>query len=187
MTEFVNVKGFKELQTFLDQLPTKMEANVMRSALRAGAKVVLEEAKLQVPVKDSDLRKSLRISTRSRSGTVTASVKSDLYYAKWVEYGTAPHLIKVSDKDRPMRMTRHGPRKISMRTINKMIASGSLVIGGNFVGPMIKHPGAKPKPFMRPALDTKSNAALLAVGEAIKKRLAKKHGLDASGVDLEIN
>ena len=142
MTEFVNVKGFKELQTFLDQLPAKMEANVMRSALRAGAKVVLEEAKLQVPVRHGYLKKSLRIGTKSRRGTVTAEVKTKVYYAKWVEYGTAAHG---------------------------------------------KHPGATPKPFMRPALDTKSNAALLAVGEAIKKRLAKKHGLDASGVDLEIN
>jgi hypothetical protein len=37
---------------------------------------------------------------------------------------------------------------------------------------------------MRPALDGKAGEALVAVGEAIKKRLTKQ-GLDASGVDLE--
>jgi len=179
-----NVTGLKELQAFLDQLPAKVEANIMRAALRQGANVVLQEAKNQVSVKEGYLRDSLRVSTRSRRGTVTATVKSSLYYAKWIEYGTAAHLIKVQDEERPTRMTRTGLKKFNLRTINKMINRGSLVIGGQFVGPVVSHPGATPKPFMRPALESQSQAALLAVGEAIKKRL-NKQGLDASGVDLE--
>lgn len=184
MTDLVNVKGLKELQAFLDQLPAKMEANVMRSALRAGAKVILEEAKRNIAVKDGHLRDSLEISTRMRLATATARIKTDLYYAKWVEYGTAAHLIKMDEKDKPMRRTRRGLKAYSMKTINKMINRGSLVIGGHFVGPVVSHPGAAPKPFMRPALDSQAQAALVAVGEAIKKRL-NKQGLNASGVDLD--
>ena len=48
----------------------------------------------------------------------------------------------------------------------------------------VEHPGSAPKPFMRPALDSRAQAALQAVGETIKKRLTKE-GLNASGVDLE--
>jgi len=184
-TNTVSVKGLAELQAFLNQLPAKLEANVLRSALRAGAKVVLADAKSRVPVKLGDLRDSLTISTRSRRGTVTAKVKSDMYYARWVEYGTTRHLIKVADKERPMRMTRRGLKKISMKTVNKMVNRGSLVVGKHFIGPVVSHPGAAPHPFMRPALDTQAYAAVLAVGNAIKKRLSVKHGLDTSAVDLQ--
>ena len=184
MSELTHVKGLSELQAFLDRLPAKIEKNIMRAAMREGAKVVLAEAKNSVAVQNGDLRDSLRISTRSRRATITATVKSDLYYAKWIEYGTGAHLIKMDPMDRPVKMTRQGLKTLSMKTVNKMIGRGSLVIGGRFVGPIVSHPGAAPKPFMRPALDSQSQAALLAVGEAIKKRLTKQ-GLDASGVDLE--
>jgi len=48
------------------------------------------------------------------------------------------------------------------------------------------HPGVMPKPFMRPALDAQSGAAVLAVGEYIKKRLATKNGLDTSEINIEV-
>ena len=41
----IRVKGLAELQDFLDKLPQKIETNIMRGALRAGAKPVLEAAK----------------------------------------------------------------------------------------------------------------------------------------------
>lgn len=71
-----------------------------------------------------------------------------------------------------------------MKMTNKLVARGSLVINGNFVGQSVHHPGAAPRPFLRPALDSQSQAALVAVGNAIKKRLATKHGLDTSDVEV---
>ena len=41
----VKVKGLAELQAALDGLPAKIEANIMRGALRAGANVIRAEAK----------------------------------------------------------------------------------------------------------------------------------------------
>lgn len=155
------VTGLKELQAFLDQLPAKMEANIMRSAMRQGANVVLEEAKRNVPVKSELLRNGLKVSTGLRSGVVTAKVKAKGKHgpvAHLVEYGTAAHFIKP-------------------KTAKSLFFAGLMRDG-------VDHPGAKPKPFMRPALDSQAQAALQAVGEAIKKRLTKQ-GLDASGVDLE--
>lgn len=156
-----NVTGLKELQAFLDQLPAKVEANIMRAALRQGANVVRDEAKANVPVKSGVLKAGIKVSTKSRRGVVTASIKASGkhgYLANWLEHGVAAHFIKP-------------------KTAKSLFFAGLFRDG-------VDHPGIAPKPFMRPALDSQSQAALLAVGEAIKKRLTKQ-GLDASGVDLE--
>ena len=157
-----NITGLKELQAMLNSLPAKLEGNIMRTALRAGAKVILEEAKLNVPIRHGDLRDSIRISTRIKKGRVTASVKAGnkkAWYWRFVEYGTAEHAISAKDK-------------------------GVLSFDG-FFGKSVLHPGAKEKPFMRPALDVKSSEAIVAVGEAIKKRLTKQ-GLDATDIFIEV-
>lgn len=180
-------KGGRELQAFLDTLPAKVEKNIMRSALRQGANVIKEDAKARVPVEDGDLRDSIKVGTRARRGQVKATVKTDDFKANWAEFGTAPHFIKVSEDAKPTKKTRRGPRKVSIGTINKMVRRGSLVIGGDFVGQSVSHPGARPNPFMRPAVDTKTNEAIMAVGNQIRKRLTKE-GLnvpDALEVDDE--
>ena len=156
-----HVKGLAELQAFLNQLPAKMEANIMRAALRQGANVVKAEAQANVPVKSGLLKAGLKVSTRNRRGTVTAAVKAGGkhgFIAKWIEFGTAAHFIKP-------------------KTAKSLFFAGLFSEG-------VDHPGARPKPFLRPALDSRAQAALQAVGEAIKKRLTKA-GLNASGVDLD--
>jgi len=163
MTQFKNVKGFKELQKMLDTLPPRMEANIMRSALRSGAKVIMDEARANVPVADGDLRDSLRVSTRLRKGVVTATVKAGnrkAWYWRFVEFGTAAHT--VSGKK-----------------------GGFLSFGGIFKR-SVHHPGAKAKPFMRPALDSKADAALKAVGQQIKRRLTRQ-GLNAADIEVEVD
>jgi HK97 gp10 family phage protein len=162
MSEFVHVKGLAELQKFLDTLPAKMEANVMRSALRAGANVVKDEAKNNVPVKSGLLRDGLKVSTRSRKGVVTASVKATgkhAFIAKWIEFGTAAHRIV--------------PKKAK-----------SLFFGGIFAEG-VDHPGSSAKPFLRPALDNRAQEATVAVGNQIKKRLTKAGIEGAGAVDIE--
>ncbi len=165
----IRVTGLAELQKFLDQLPAKMEANIIRGALRAGAKPMLQAAKQSAPVGEpSDtakrkykvyagaLRDSIRISGRvdKRNGKITASVKAggksrktgaDVYYAHMLEFGTRPH-------------------------------------GGDS-----KNPGIPVRPFMRPAFDSQVQPAILAAGEYIKKRLATKHGLDTADIEIGID
>jgi HK97 gp10 family phage protein len=185
----VHIKGLKELNARLQQLPVKLEKNVLRGALRAGAKVIWQEAMANVPVKAGVLRAGLIYNVaRGTPGTVVARVSvtgAHAYIARWVEYGTAAHFIKVNKEARPVRMTRRGPRSWSMRTINRSVAKGSLVIGGHFVGESVAHPGAQPRPFMRPALDSQATAAVVAAAEYIKKRLATKHGIDTADISIE--
>lgn len=160
----VHVKGLAELQKFLDQLPAKMEANVMRNALRAGMKEVQPVAQQNIHNVSGLLSKGLKIKTSSRRGVVKARLVATgkhAFVAKFVEFGTAAHTIAAK-------------------------AGGSLFFRGIFAK-LTHHPGAQAKPFMRPALDQQAGAAVSAAAEYIKKRLAKKHGLDASGVDVEVS
>jgi HK97 gp10 family phage protein len=154
----IHIKGGRELQKFLDTLPARLEANIMRSALRQGAKVVLEEAKQNVPVQDGKLRDSLKVSTRMRKGVATASVRSKLFYSRFVEYGTKPHTIAAK--------------------------KGGWLSFGGFFAKSVEHPGATAKAFMRPALDSQAQEALNAVAQQIRKRLTKE-GLNTSDILLE--
>lgn len=155
MTDF-SVTGLAELQRFLDQLPAKAEKNILRGALRAGAKVQLARARALLAegkTHTGQLAGSLRISTSSRRGTVTAKVragggKGKVYWAHWVEFGTAAHLIRARGK-------------------------GAMSIGGVRWAKLVMHPGARKRPFMRPALDGTITAATGAIGAYIRARLTK--------------
>lgn len=197
----IHVRGLQDLQKFLSMLPSQIEANVLRGALFAGAKVIRDEAKRLAPVapptaKNRRLYKgyagALRDSIRAgamldkKAGEVYAYVRAgshgksrkgkgaDAYYARWVEYGTAAHVIKA----RP-----GGP---SASALNRRARKGSLRIGGNFVGASVMHPGSQPRPFLRPALDRRARDAVVAAAVYMRKRLATKHGLtQAADVEIE--
>lgn len=181
MSELIHVKGLAQLQKLLDEFAPKIQKNVMRGALRAGAKVIETAAKAGAPVGAPSgegakiyggtagaLRDSVRVRTDSKGGKVTASVLAggkrkrgpDVFYARFVEYGTRPHTITAANRK-------------------------GLSFGGLFFQ-SVDHPGARPRPFMRPALDTQAGAAVVAAGEYLKRRLATKHGLDTADITIEV-
>jgi len=158
----VHVKGLAELQQFLDQVPPKIEANIMRGALRAGMNVVKPVAKANIHSVSGQLAAGLAVGTQHKGSVVIGRLVArgkHAFIARWVEFGTAAHLIKA----------RFG------RSLN---------LGGVFAK-SARHPGAAPHPFLRPALDTQAQAAVIAAGEYIKDRLSTKHGLDTSHVMIE--
>ena len=160
----INITGGKELAQFLQQLPVKLEKNIMRGALRAGAKVILDEARINVPVQYGELKKSLRVSTNAKRGRVEAKVKAGSkakskggkikgWYAAIVEFGASPHIIKGKG-GKMLKFTARDGRKIEIAQVN--------------------HPGFKPRPYLRPALDAKAKASIVEVGNYIKARLTKE-------------
>jgi HK97 gp10 family phage protein len=156
------VKGLADLQKFLDQLPAKMEANVMRGALRAGMKPILTSARDGAAKLSGEMSKGLKIGTRIKYGRVYAILRTSGkhgFLANWSEYGTAAHRITAKNRK-------------------------GLTIGG-LLFQSVEHPGAKAQPFMRPALDEQAQNAVLAAAEYIKARLAKKHGLDTAHIEIE--
>lgn len=83
------VRGGRELQEFLNQLPAKMEANVVRGGLRAGVKILQTEVKENVPVRMGKLKKSIRISGRVKNGAVSVFLKvgnKEAWYGHIVEF-----------------------------------------------------------------------------------------------------
>ena len=55
----LRLKGGPELLQLLDQLPKNLERNVIRGGLRAGAKVIQQQAKANVPVKTGQLKRAI--------------------------------------------------------------------------------------------------------------------------------
>jgi HK97 gp10 family phage protein len=167
----LKISGLADLKKVLDELPAKIEKNVMRGALRAGGNVIADEARRIAPeapptmdgvkrgARIGELRRSIRVTLRMRgkSGWINAQIKAGnkvAWYAQMVEFGTARHWIKPKNRK-------------------------SLFFAG-IAREVIDHPGARPKPFMRPALDTKAQAAIEAMADYIRKRLPrelKKQGM----------
>jgi HK97 gp10 family phage protein len=107
------VKGLKELFDALEQVPAKLENNILRGAIRAGSKPIVEEARRRAPVLKSldprrvfgALAKSIRArAVRMRGGLLMGGVvaggaatvgrgadkvQAEPFYARFVEFGTA--------------------------------------------------------------------------------------------------
>ena len=113
----IAISGLKELDAALQDLPAKIEKNVLRGAMRAGAKVMLDAARQQVPVKTGALRDSLTLKSGYQRGRVTGTVRagnSKAYYAHMVELGTARHLLarpRRREWKREPAMGPHGTRR----------------------------------------------------------------------------
>ena len=174
----VKINGLAELQAALDQLPVQIERNIVRGALRASGKVMQAAAKSRAPQAAPSqvnakqyggrfglLADSIKINgARLKKGRLVAGVSAggavkgggDAYYAGWVEFGTKPHIIKA----------RRG---------------GRLALGGR---KSVRHPGARKKPFMRPALNAAAQAAVLAFGNYVKGRLTKQ-GINSPDLTID--
>jgi HK97 gp10 family phage protein len=150
--DFRHIRGGRELLAELQKLPVKLEVNVMRGGMRRGARVIEDEVRRNLAangsIKSGDLEGTVRSSTRRIGGAVVATVKAGdarAWYWRFVEFGTSAHWI------RPVK-------------------GASLFIAG-VLRKAVHHPGARPKPFMRPAMDSKGPAALDAVVQYARKRL----------------
>ena len=161
-----HIKGLKELNQFLQALPVKIERNVLRGGLRAGAtKELLQEAQANLmsagAVKTGELIAGLKVKTRSRGGRVTATVTATgkhAYIARWIEYGVKPHNI---------------PAK----------AGGFLAFMGIFAR-SVAHPGFAARPFLRPALDRSGGAAVVEAAKYMRAKLESKHGLNTADIAI---
>lgn len=154
------ITGGRELDAFLQLLPVRVEQNIYRSAARQAMNVFKGPIKANITVADGgDLARSVRVSTRSKSGTVYGYVKignKKAFYGRWIEFGTAAHGIKKG----AVRKT------------------GKLQTG-------VLHPGISPKPYVRPAFDSMAPAAIAAFAAQVRKRLATIEGLNTPAPEGE--
>jgi HK97 gp10 family phage protein len=153
----------------MGSLPAQIEAKLLRGAGRAAANVIADEARDST--QSAEVRGAIKVQVKAAEGRVIAKVqvKGDgAYLAPWEEYGTAPHFISVDASQR-------GGRTVAR--INRLAkeegSSHSLVIGGQFAGTTVFHPGARPHPFLRPALDRKEGEAIAAAQSFINAHVSR--------------
>lgn len=163
----VKFTGGPELLRMLEQLPIDLEKKALRRALRQGANVIRDEARLKVRKKSGALARSIKTETNAKAGTITAKVRlsgKHAHLGRWLEYGVAAHAIAVRDAANP-------PSKLALGTINKKAKRGELLINGEFAGQLVMHPGIAPMPFLRPAADAKQSEVVAAIGESLRAYL----------------
>lgn len=155
--------GKAEVRQFFARIHEDIEKKLVRGAARAAGRVIKDEAAARCI--SEDVRGSLKVRTKVEIGKVEARIATQgpgAYIAPWLEYGTDPHFISVDDSQRG---------GLSVRKVNERSKDGSLVIGGSFVGSTVFHPGARPHPFLRPALDSKEAEAIAAAQAYIDARV----------------
>lgn len=163
------VRGREEVARYFASLPDKIARNLLPGAARAAAKVVAAEAEQRCV--SSEVRGAIKVRVKRGDDQVVGRVEvrgPGAFMGPWLEWGTAPHLITVD-------ASQSGGRTAGR--INRLAKENggnhSLVIGGKFVGDTVMHPGARPHPFLRPALDTKEAEAFSAAQGFITAKLAR--------------
>lgn len=163
------------------QLPGDIERKLLRGAGRAAATVIATEAK--VLSISSEVDGAIKVKVTATDGRIMAKVQvrgKGAHIAPWLEYGTKPHLISVDESQRGGKSVKR------INTLaNETDSNHSLVIGGKFVGATVMHPGARPHPFLRPALDTKEAEAIAAAQNFINGRLTRAGIVGAAEGDDE--
>lgn len=174
------VYGLEETKRDLLKLRKSLRRNILRRAVRAGCVVVQKDARRRVPVRTGFLRKAIAVRADNRpygvrgSVYITKTVKARKHatvagkfvaakqrgfagtiypraYAHLVEFGTQPHRLgRGSERSIKVRGDRVGPAR-------------------NETGRM--HPGARAKPFMRPAFDTQKEAAVKETEKVLRREV----------------
>lgn len=181
------VRGLKDLDAYLAALPERMQKQAYRQALTAAAAPIRDEARQNARRQSGKMARSIGTGSarQNQDGTFQISVRLDPkkehgFLGIFHEYGVQPHLISVTEGEKPKATKRDGRVvALSIKTINKRVRSGSLVIGKHFVGPVVEHPGHASHPFLRPALEAKRDEAVAAFAAKIRAFLENKTGFAA--------
>lgn len=152
----------RKLQRALHALPDKIFEKVVKSAANLAMRPVIRAARAKVPVNQGLLKASLgtRRKTYKRAKVVYVAVgpregfkdpetgAEPRFYAHLVELGTAPHNVPAPP--------------------------GGLRIGESVVHGGVEHPGAKPRPFLRPAIDENKQAVMHRYREQLWRGIEKE-------------
>jgi HK97 gp10 family phage protein len=175
MSEF-EVTGLAELYAALQELPVRIERNITRGALRAGAAIFRDEARANVPKNSGFLRKSIKSESDVRYGKAYGYVRIDrnkggAFYAHMLEFGTASYYAGSGrSKRQPYRIPKATiGRKKTANTVSKRLKFNTP--GGFVIRNAVIHPGIKPTFFMRKAFDRKQKEAMDAFKVYVQNRL----------------
>jgi HK97 gp10 family phage protein len=134
----------KEVVNKLEAMEKKIQRKAVRTAAKSAAKVLLEEAKARVPVKTGNLKKSLGINTRTKKGNI---------------------IVYVSPRE--------GKKAKYDGFYGRFVELGHILRekGKGRNGKVIGH--VPPKPFLRPAFETKGEEAIKVFVKTLKEEVNK--------------
>jgi HK97 gp10 family phage protein len=155
----MKLTGFDELARGLRELPDNLAKNDLRSAVAAGAAEIRKEVR----------QNALRIKD---TGTLARSI-----YQKQIRELSGP------DKQTFFVGARRGKKyqKVGKKGLSQDAFYAPFVEFGHYTrkrkdGKTVPH-WVSPKPFMRPAFDTKKEAAVTAIGDKLRARIqARRFG-----------
>lgn len=165
----MNVKGAKELDDMLRQLPASVSRKSAGTALREGAKVLRDEARRLAPVGPAGYERKLNYAdaaggkTNVGSGVLrrAISIKTDRF-----EGGRRRRVVVVVSAKR----AGINPHWLEYGTVSQRVAKSggymTFVIDGRFVRKKAVA-GVKGRAFMRGAADTKWREAVQVIGIAL--------------------
>jgi len=153
------IKGLDDLQRVLDKLPGKVQAKVHEAALRAGANLWAREARLRAPV---------------RSGSAAANLKIFSKFSRKARRRIAIGRIGgfLQRNIRVQKQKTNDPEEIRLR-----VGPNRDAFYGNFIEWGYTAADGKriaPKPFLKPAFDTKKKEVLERISKAVGKRVEKE-------------
>lgn len=149
----IELKGFREINTQLQSLPTKIAAKILAKGTLEGAKVVKKAAQSNVPKKAGKLRQSIktrRIQTNSKleiKYEVGLPPKTKGFYGRFLEWGTKGHTITIHKK--------------KILKFNDMYRK------------KVNHPGQRAKPWLKPAFLLTQPNVINKMREVLSSELSK--------------
>lgn len=154
----IEVKGLKELDARLQEISSLAQKEAALAFCRTAAGTIARAARQKVNVRTGQLKKDIRIFRHRNvsSGQFRYWVGSGKkgWYGLLLERGTAPHIIRA-------------------------LRAKSLGRDGH-LGKEVKHPGAKPYPWLKPAFDENWQNALEA-GRRKYERIVEKKERSSNG------
>ena len=157
----VKIEGAEELLKELKALGVNVK-KTLRGATRAGAKVIQAEAETRARSVSGSSGKHVRVSVSARHKEfVEASIGATRkkFFMRFFETGVQPHEITGAP------LVFEGDR-------------GLIVIGG------VRHPGMPARPWLRPAFDSRRDAATAAMGDVLRATVEEAR-IAAEGRDEE--
>jgi HK97 gp10 family phage protein len=144
------MSGFRELDKALAQLPKATARNVLRRTLIKAGEPIAEEARLLAPVDSGDLRESIQVSTRVKNKVGRAEFSAALRAGLGKQAAVSAL--------RTARREAKGEASFAEAVIGP--ARGKGVIRYAHLVEFGGVHNRPPKPFMRPAWDTRQRQAL---------------------------
>lgn len=164
----VEIHGLSDLHTALQTLPSRLEANVLGGAMRAGMRVMRDVARQNLfnagAIRTEELWRSVRVRTkRGARGRGVAAVElvagnAKAWYAHLVEFGSGGYYSGRGTK------SRRQPYKIRAKPGKRLALPGMF-------RQSVTHPGIQPRRFMRDAIDTSSQASIDAAIAYMRRRI----------------